>query len=274
MAGNLIAARALPAAPWRYTDDTEMALSIVSLLRQDGRIDEARLVASFARRYDPSRGYGPAMHGLLRRVAAGQPWHEAAGALFEGQGSFGNGAAMRVAPLGAFFADDLTLAADQARRWAMVTHAHPEGIAGAISVAVAAACAWRLREAEGNPAGQALLALVLPYVPDSAVRARILRARTFPSGSSVQLAVAALGNGSRITAQDTVPFVLWCAAQRLDDYEEALWLTASSLGDMDTTCAMVGGIVAAHTCPDGIPAAWRAAREPLPAWPFEEQLDP
>jgi ADP-ribosylglycohydrolase len=37
-------------------------------------------------------------------------------------------------------------------------------------------------------------------------------------------------------------------------------------GDTDTTAAIVGGVVAAYTGVDGIPPAWRAAREPLPGW--------
>src|SRR5262245_63984537 len=73
---------------------------------------------------------------------------------------------------------------------------------------------------------------------------------------------------TRLTAPGTVPFALWCAAQHLDDYEEALWLTVSGLGDRDTTCAIAGGIVACCTGAEGIPAAWRAAREPLPEWAF------
>lgn len=63
-----------------------------------------------------------------------------------------------------------------------------------------------------------------------------------------------------------MPFVLWCAAERLYSYEEALWLTVSGLGDRDTTCAMVGGIVACYSGPAAIPGAWRAARETLPRW--------
>ncbi len=81
--------------------------------------------------------------------------------------------------------------------------------------------------------------------------------------------IVELGNGSRISAQDTVPFVLWCAAQHLDNYEQALWLVAAGQGDMDTNCAMVGGIVATYTESKGIPAEWLRRREPLPNWPFE-----
>jgi ADP-ribosylglycohydrolase len=78
-----------------------------------------------------------------------------------------------------------------------------------------------------------------------------------------------LGSGWEVTAQDTVPFVLWCAGTHLADYTEALWTTVSGLGDRDTTCAIVGGIVAAHVGLKGLPAEWLRRREPLPDWPFQ-----
>jgi ADP-ribosylglycohydrolase len=230
------------------------------------------LATSFGRRFDPWRGYGPAMVRLLPRLGAGEPWQTTAASLFEGQGSFGNGAAMRVAPLGAYFADDLDAVVDQARRSAVVTHAHPEGVAGAVAVAVAAAWAWRLRAEQGKATGHTLLDRVLPYVPDGEVRAGIERARALPAGGrAVGRAVKVLGNGDDVTAQDTVPFVLWCASWHLDDYERALWTTASGLGDVDTTCAMVGGIVAAYTGVEGIPTDWRESREALPFWAIEDE---
>jgi ADP-ribosylglycohydrolase len=267
IAVSMIKARALPATPWRFTDDTQMALSIVSILREYGRIDQEQLARSFAERYDRGRGYGAAMHGLLARIREGEPWHQAAPSLFSGQGSFGNGAAMRVAPLGAFFADDMDLVVSQARASAEVTHAHPEAIAGAIAVAVAAASAWQLR-GTSQPGLQDYLDSILPLVPDSEVRSKIARARELSPGTPVISAVRVLGNGSHISAQDTVPFALWCAAQHLDNYEEALWLTVRGLGDIDTNCAIVGGIVALSTGVEGIPSEWRHNREPLPNWPF------
>ena len=59
---------------------------------------------------------------------------------------------MRVAPLGAYFADDLEMVRAQAVLAAEVTHAHPEGIAGAVAVALAAAWACRLRESHSSVA--------------------------------------------------------------------------------------------------------------------------
>jgi ADP-ribosylglycohydrolase len=264
--------RRLPAEPWQYTDDTHMALSIIKILCDHGGIDQDRLADSFVQQYQHEswRGYGPGMHRLLPQIRKGMPWHTAARDLFGGQGSFGNGAAMRVAPIGAFFADDLDMVVDHAQRSAEVTHAHAEGIAGAIAVAVAAAWAWQLRDTNPLPIRQEFIDLVLPLIPDGQVRQQTQRARDLSISVSVHEAAKTLGSGFRVTAQDTVPFVLWCAGQRLDSYEQALWLTASGLGDIDTTCAMVGGILAARTGMEGIPPAWLAAREQLPQWLFEE----
>src|SRR5437899_2485831 len=105
---SMIRQRALPVSPWRFTDDTMMALSIVSALEEHGEIHQDHLALSFSMSYDRSRGYGPAMHDLLPRLRrkAGC-WREESRSLFGGEGSFGNGSAMRVAPLGAYFADDL-----------------------------------------------------------------------------------------------------------------------------------------------------------------------
>jgi ADP-ribosylglycohydrolase len=266
---HFIKDRQLVSGPWRFTDDTNMALSIYAILRKYGEINQDALAQSFAKHYHRARGYGPAMHRVMAQLLAGMPWQSVAKDLFSGQGSFGNGGAMRVAPLGAYFADDIGALVENARRSAEVTHAHPEGVAGAIAVAVGAAVAWNLR-GQSPPTRQEFIDLVFPHVPDSEVREKIRHARELAPGSTLRLAVSALGNGSRISAQDTVPFVLWCAGEQLGDYQEAIWLTSAGGGDVDTTCAMVGGIVASYTGVEGIPAEWIKRREPLPDWTFEE----
>lgn len=263
-----IAARALPQPPWHYTDDTMMALSIVAVLRLSGAIDQDLLARSFAERYERARGYGPATRAVLARIRQGEHWRDAALSLFGGQGSYGNGAAMRAGPIGGYFADDLAAVAEQARRSAEVTHAHPEAVAGAIAAAGAAAWAWRLH-GQPAPSPREFLDLVLPLVPASQVRDSIERALDLPPDTSAHAAGIALGNGTRVSSPDTVPFALWCAARYLHDYQEAIWQTASGLGDVDTTCAIAGSIVALYTGEEGIPAAWRQAREPLPDWPFQ-----
>ena len=269
-AEELIAARILARSPWHFTDDTQMALSLYSVLRQQGEIDQDVLATNFSVHYDPDRGYGDAMHRLVPMIYLTGIWRMLTPRLFSGDGSFGNGAAMRVAPLGAYFADDLDAVVAQAALSAEVTHFHPEGIAGAIAVAVAAAYAWRLRDSS-LPSRPEFLELVLPHVPPGLVADGLRQARDLPPDASVQAVARLLGSGDDATAQDTVPFALWCAGARMDSYKEALWLTVSGLGDRDTTCAMVGGIVALSAGLESIPLAWRQAREPLPRWPFQEQ---
>jgi len=263
--------RLAPPGPWSYTDDTEMALSVVSALRQSGEIDQDRLARSFSEHFDPARGYGPAMQDIVPMMWLPGSWVSLSRRVFGGQGSFGNGAAMRVAPLGAYFADDLEAAASQAFDSAIVTHAHPEAAAGAVAVAVGAALAWQWRDVQPLPGLPEFLENILTLVPGGEVRRGIEKGRDLPPDTTVSQAARVLGSGDGATAQDTVPFVLWCAGQHLGSYEDALWLTVQGLGDRDTTCAMVGGIVALSAGVANIPSAWIGACEPLPTWPFEER---
>jgi ADP-ribosylglycohydrolase len=257
-----VAGRVLSPPVWRWTDDTAMALSVVEVLRAHGRVDQDALAAAFARGYDPSRGYGASMHRVLRDVGAGRPWAEVTREAFGGLGSYGNGAAMRVAPLGAWFAGDADTAAAEAARSAAVTHAHPEAAAGAVAVAVAASL---LAASRGSDPPPALLDEVADRTPPGDVADRLRRADRLRSAEPAH-AAAVLGNGSELSARDTVPFALWSAATSPDDLAECLWRTVSALGDRDTTCAIAGGVVAARTGLAGVPAEWLARAEPLPAW--------
>jgi ADP-ribosylglycohydrolase len=254
-----IQARMLPPGPWRYTDDTEMAISIVEQLEECGAIDQDHLALRFAKRMDVSRGYGQGAYDLLTAIRAGRAWRAAARNSFRGMGSFGNGAAMRVAPLGAFFASDLDRVMREATASAEITHAHPEGIAGAIAVAVATALSPRATAAD------TFLEAICARVPAGYTHDAIVEAMGIPASAGSIAAAIALGNGSGVTAPDTVPLCLWVAAHHLDStYEQALWATVVALGDRDTTCAIVGGILAPRFGAEAIPRAWRDAREPLP----------
>jgi ADP-ribosylglycohydrolase len=252
-----------PPGTWAWTDDTEMACSVFAVLFRHGRIDQDALAASFAEHHDFDRGYGPAVNRMLRLIRQeGADWRELAAGLFNGQGSWGNGAAMRVAPLGAWYAGDPVLAVQQAEASAFTTHQHREAVAGAMAVAAAAALA---ADPAGPPEASALLCRVIDLVPRSAVHAGIRRALDMLDYADVGTVAAVLGCGRRTSAHDTVPFALWSAARHLGDYQRAFWTTAKAGGDIDTTCAIVGGIVA--SAPGGAPpAGWTERTEALPAW--------
>lgn len=265
--------RKVPDGPWHYTDDTEMSLSVVDVLARHDRIEQDDLAKSIAGRYSYDRAYGPSMHRVLAEIRGGRDWRVATRAVFEGQGSYGNGAAMRAAPVGAYFAGDRARILEQAALSAEVTHAHPEAIAGSIAVALAADLACRLREGREDIEPASFIDAVLQDVPDGEVRSRLRRARDIRGTASRGHAAAILGCGIAMSAPDTVPYALWCAATLLRDYESALWLAIDAGGDRDTLAAIVGGIVACRVGWEGIPVDWRSRREPWPAfgkeWPFE-----
>ena len=244
-----------------------MAVSVTEILEELGEIHPERLAENLGKRFiaDPHRGYGPAMHSLLPELAHHpQHWKKLAPQLFNGSGSFGNGGAMRVAPIGAFFADDLDTVVKQAETSALITHSHPEGVAGAIAVALAAALAWQHRNSPMSAVD--FLQQICERTPRSEVQLRIVKALALLESATVEQAASALGTGAQVSAQDTVPFCLWAAARHLDHYEDALWTTVSGLGDRDTTCAIVGGIVVMSSGVESIPPSWIKAREPIPAW--------
>ncbi|MFD7556230.1 ADP-ribosylglycohydrolase family protein [Streptomyces sp. NPDC059835] len=230
-------ARILPPEPlWQWSDDTAQALVLVRELAEGGgTVDQDRLARRLAEAYadDTHRGYGASMHDVLRRIGAGEDWREVVAGQFGGQGSWGNGAAMRVAPLGAWLAEDLDAVAEQAAGQSEVSHHHPEAVADRL------------------PVGD--------------VRSGLRIAARMPDHTSVRHAAEVLGSGYRMSGPDTVPYALWCAATHLDDLHEGLWSTVAGRGDIDTTCAIAGGVIAARTGVAALPPAWHAAREPLPA---------
>ncbi|KAF0844973.1 ADP-ribosylglycohydrolase family protein [Nocardia caishijiensis] len=252
--------RTLLPGPWLWTDDTQMACSIFAVLNAHGRIDQEVLARSFAEHYDIYRRYGPGTSRILRLMRQkGYHWGELARQARGGRGSWGNGAAMRVAPLGAWFADDLDRVVEEATASAVVTHTHPDAVAGAVAVAVAAA----LSSAQPHVRGVELLDAVAARTPRGSVRSKIREAR-FVSDSST--AAAELGVGHETSALDTVPFCLWVVANHGHDFADSCWTAASAGGDSDTTCAIIGGIVGAGPGIDVVPPDWLTRCEPLPEW--------
>lgn len=260
------ALREAPSAPWLLTDDSVMAGALTWVLWQAGKVDQDLLAQRFAEEFahDPWRGYGGTARKVLQAIGHGADWRSVTRAAFGGVGSCGNGSAMRVAPLGAYFADDLTQVVAQAALSAEVTHAHPEGAAGAIAVAAAAALLARGTRDFGE-----ILTAVIEQTPVGKTRAGLERALTLGPQTDPHQAAVVLGNGADVTCQRTVPFCVWMAARRVGEFSLALWETVAVGGDIDTTCAIVGGILAAGEAE--IPSEWLVTREPI-GWLLERPL--
>ncbi len=255
-----IQSRELSPSPWFWSDDTAMGRSVFTCLDDHNEILPNKLAGLFADEYlrEPTRGYGTMAHSVLHDIGQGTPWQEVASGVFEGKGSYGNGAAMRAGPVGAYFSEDIEQVLEQARRSAAVTHAHPEGQAGALAVAAAAAWAANAQALDGR----AMLKYAWSHTPEGETRSNLKLARGFPLDREPEEAAALLGSGERITSQDTIGFALWCAARHIDSFPESLWATVAGGGDMDTTCAIVGSIVSL-CAREGIPDEWLTHAEPM-----------
>ena len=103
-----------------YTDDTQMAIGVAEALVERGEIIDEALCRAFVANYVPSRGYGRGARAVLEAMEDGRDHRSVAEQHFPG-GSFGNGAAMRVAPVGLLFRDDPRALWQQARASALPT---------------------------------------------------------------------------------------------------------------------------------------------------------
>jgi poly(ADP-ribose) glycohydrolase ARH3 len=232
-----------PAEVLTYTDDTQMAIGVAEALVAHGAIDEARLCQAFVANYVPSRGYGWGARRVLEAMEDGRDYRQVAETHFPG-GSYGNGAAMRVAPIGLFFHDDLDRVWDEARLSALPTHRHPLGIEGAQLLAVGVALCARAAAFDRDAFFRELLARC--QAPEW--RARVEQAARVRSPEELPL----LGN--RITALESVGTALACFAAAPDSYGTAVARAVLLGGDTDTIAAMTGALSGAVLGVGGIPA--------------------
>lgn len=199
------------------------------------------------------------------------------------EGSCGNGSAMRVAPLGAFMAEHFTddsvwdesfgtsIAEKrliiEAFLQAEVTHCHPEGIAGSIATSALSRMVTKqlMFPKEGFSVNQCYENL-LRLVPKGQVFDGLVKAKNLSLHLPIGQVREVLGNGTHVTCQDTVPFCCYMALKHLsldkpeDMYEKAIIETSMAFGDVDTNCAIVGGIVGIVAAP---PEKWVKFCKPM-----------
>ena len=120
-----------------YTDDTEMMMGIMEGLCEVDGFDPSLTARKFLQNFNRSRGYGGRIYGVMDKLREGIPWNEV------GTDSWGNGSAMRIAPIGFFFYDDPVKLREAAIQSSIITHKHPKGIAGAVAQATAVGIATR-----------------------------------------------------------------------------------------------------------------------------------
>jgi ADP-ribosylglycohydrolase len=198
----------------RYTDDTVLTVAIADCILSDS--DPAQELKEYCRTY-PNAGYGGT---FIRWAHSDDP---------EPYGSWGNGAAMRVSPVGwAYGTLDEVL--EQAERVTAVTHNHPEGIKGAQATAAA---------------------VFLARTGASKDEIRDTVRRLFGYGLTRTLDEIRPEYQFDVSSQGTVPVAL-VAFLESTDFEDAVRKAVSVGGDSDTLGCITGGIAGAFY--GGVPA--------------------
>lgn len=249
--------RSLLEAPLGYTDDTQLTIALAEHLIDQPDADPQGFADLALDHIELWRGYGGGMRRVVEHWRLRVPVDEAAVAVFP-EGSFGNGAAMRVAPVGVLWHHDPERVDEVARRQARATHVHPVGQDGAAVEAAAVAAALR----EHRFGAQELEAVATVARTDelrdglAAARGWIDRWRD----EEVVLADVAHALGNDVTAGRSVPAALWAAAVA-DEVTEAIDLALGIGGDADTIAAMAGAVRGAADGRGAIPRDWQAALE-------------
>jgi ADP-ribosyl-[dinitrogen reductase] hydrolase len=126
--------------PGLYTDDTQQALALIDVLLATGRLDVDKLAALYIDLATPDHGYAGAHRGVgksFRQVLA--DLKRGVSPKLTGQASAGIGAAMRIAPVGLYYADDPEGLFDAVMSASLMTHRDIRSLSAAMAVAMAAA---------------------------------------------------------------------------------------------------------------------------------------
>ena len=242
-----------------YTDDTHMTIGVAESLIESKGFDGEHMAQTFIKNYEaePWRGYGPGPPRIFRMIREGEAWYSAANKLYRG-GSFGNGSAMRVAPVGLLYSRNLEKLREVAYQSSSVTHNHELGKEGAALQACAVALALNTPSDE-DIEKEAFLSIFQDFVQNRLYREKLAQIRELLGEQDKAKVVAVLGNG--IEALRSVPTAIYCFLRQTQSYKDTVIYAISLGGDTDTIAAMAGSISGAYLGLKAIPPEWRAKLE-------------
>ncbi len=245
----------------RYTDDSVMSIGLAESILRKGCLDQQDLGDTFRYNYqkEPWRGYAsgpPTIFSMVER--SGITYAEAARTLFGGGGSLGNGAAMRIVPVGLFFHDSPDLY-EEACISASVTHAHPVGKDGAAVQARAVSLVVKLDPKETFPLKVYVNELIdfarTPEIGEKIESVqKLINDNATPSFAAVQL-------GRTVAIHESLPFALYSFLRHPKSFEDCLFCATLNGGDRDTLGAMACAISGAYLGIESIPQPWRQKLE-------------
>jgi poly(ADP-ribose) glycohydrolase ARH3 len=241
----------------RYTDDTDMTLCLAESIAERGKVDLEDIANRFTLHCDLTRGYAIGTIKAVLALRSGAAWHQVSRIVFE-NGSFGNGGAMRVSPVGLFYhqsPEDLRKAAmDQAS----ITHGHRLGQWGAVMQA--AAVGWAILQDPRKPLNKGEMVIHLREMlwpgPLEYQKALNEIEKMFDLAEKLKAEEVVRNLGHGVEAHRSVPTASYISLGYSPDFEDSIRAAISLGGDTDTIAAMVGAIAGAHVGEKGLPVEW------------------
>lgn len=237
----------------QYTDDSQLARELLLSLVEHGQFHIADYAGRIARLFRSGEvvGAGKATAEVARRLSEGVAPDEAG----IPAPSAGNGSAMRVAPIGLWYADQPEALIAAAKEQSRITHQDNRCAAGAVAVAGAVALALR----GGSLSPEPFLAELSEWVRavDQTVAFDVYQLSSWvslsPDAASTFMARAGLCPGYEGEWQGisgyVVSSVLWSLYSFLrspSDFLQTIETAVAVGGDVDTTAAMAGAMSGAY----------------------------
>lgn len=248
-----IAGRGHP--PGTFTDDTQMTIALAEGLLEaggDASLDQqmeavGRWFVRWARSPDNNRAPGGTCMAGCANLERGVSWRIAGVADSKGCGS-----AMRVAPIGLLYPDDLDRVEEVARASSLLTHRHDAGVEGAAAAALMVALALRgdgpsavydevMRRCAGRSADFRTCMEKLPAALEQ------------PPGE----ALSSRGLGEAWVAEEAVASAMYCFFLHPDDFVAGVLCGVNTDGDSDSIATIAGSVLGARLGAQAIPEKWR-----------------
>jgi len=236
-----------------------MMIGVAESLIKTRGFDGENMTQTFVKNYElePFRGYGPGPPRIFRLIRAGKAWDKAAQELYHG-GSYGNGSAMRVAPIGVFYYDNPEILREVAHKSSQITHTHQLGKEGAAMQAYAIGLATNLEPPLAVDQHD-FLAKLTNYTQDRVYKEKLNRIKGLLVEPDKARVTIELGNG--IEAFNSVPTAIYSFLAQPDSFTQAVLYAISLGGDTDTIGAMTGAISGAYLGIESIPNSWKGKLE-------------